>query len=389
MSYLQLDKGIADFEKAVISLWFRVPKKSIAAATDQFYAVEDAGTFDLNLHGIIPLVTFGPNETMVFYTYDFTHGFAVVELGSSLMGPCFIGVRCGPLTVFGEEGGSSNPNVSVLQAKLQYSSGGQPPPTSPDDPTNAGYDFFQVGGYLDGSDVVGTPEFNFKSINVVPDKWHHVLVSFDISPGAATSQPAPGVIKFESVCKFWWAFDDVNYDGEYLWPYCPVCLGEAGDRNGIVSSYCMGPRSPYSFAAGPIPTDGWPVGIPTSAESIDHVYPVELAELQVFTGVTLDTFITTNRRAFIDTKGAPVNPQAAETLLRKPPDILFHGSGNWIAGTNTGKTMKINEIGKPFPVPAASFKPTGAIVGYSPDPSLHGPQSPPPPKPPAAHSGMR
>jgi hypothetical protein len=68
-----------------------------------------------------------------------------------------------------------------------------------------------------------------------------------------------------------------------------------------------------------------------------------------------------------------------QELLGKEADILLHGSGNWTAGTNTGKVIKLNEIGKPSSVPAANFTPTGSIVAYSPDPSLHGAQVPAPP----------
>jgi hypothetical protein len=78
----------------------------------------------------------------------------------------------------------------------------------------------------------------------------------------------------------------------------------------------------------------------------------------------------------------PPPPPGPDDLLGKSPAILLHGSGDWISGKNIGKVIKLNEIGKPSAVPAEQLKPTGSIVSYSPDPSLHGAQSPPPPRPP-------
>jgi hypothetical protein len=76
-------------------------------------------------------------------------------------------------------------------------------------------------------------------------------------------------------------------------------------------------------------------------------------------------------------------------LLGQKPIILLHGSGNWSSGKNTGPmidnpdydpdqpTSADNPI--QIPDPDFQFTPTGQIVSYTPDPSLHGPQSPGPP----------
>jgi hypothetical protein len=137
-----------------------------------------------------------------------------------------------------------------------------------------------------------------------------------------------------------------------------------------------------------------------------------MAELQIFTGVSLDTGNETKRRAFIDGDGYPVppveiqktdtttgapmfdefgqpimEPPPAEKLLAQKPDVVLHGSGNWAKGTNTGpaKVPDPNFVPDPdhpddpaplIPDPAKKLEPTGKIVRYKPDPSLNGPQIP-------------
>jgi hypothetical protein len=113
------------------------------------------------------------------------------------------------------------------------------------------------------------------------------------------------------------------------------------------------------------------------------IYTVEMAELQIFTGVTLDTGVEANRRTFIDFERdadgnpirnddgkrtlKPVNPKQAEDLLGKRPDILLHGTTKWQAGKNTG-SLGIDADGEE--IPSGQFTPTGEIKKYSPDPSI-------------------
>ncbi|HEY1412395.1 MAG TPA: hypothetical protein VGF36_09645, partial [Rhodopila sp.] len=69
-------------------------------------------------------------------------------------------------------------------------------------------------------------------------------------------------------------------------------------------------------------------------------------------------------------------PPPAEELLGKKPNILLHGSRNWITGTNTGPPFVPDpsspDPGNPImiPDPDFAFTPTGKIVPFSPDPSL-------------------
>ena len=98
-----------------------------------------------------------------------------------------------------------------------------------------------------------------------------------------------------------------------------------------------------------------------------------MAELQIFSGVTLDTSIEANRRAFVgyDEEGSsrlkPVDPKQAEDLLGKKPDILLHGSTKWQQGKNTG-SLGIDTVGEE--IPSGQFTPTGEIKKYTPDPSI-------------------
>jgi hypothetical protein len=75
-------------------------------------------------------------------------------------------------------------------------------------------------------------------------------------------------------------------------------------------------------------------------------------------------------------KSSATNPQSGSIeYLGQEPDVLLHGSGNWIKGKNTGASQD-DGTGTGNKVPPAQFTPTGKIKAYKPDPSLHGPQSP-------------
>jgi hypothetical protein len=234
--------------------------------------------------------------------------------------------------------------------------------------------------YVDISELLidATGSIFSDQIPVTPDQWHHVLISVDLQ----TIETHGG--SFDSSSRLFVALDDVNYTGDDLSRY-----GPPGDPNGIVSSDAQAvalSTGSYLLDTPSVPSGGHPIGLPGTAQCI--IYPVEMAEFQMWTGVTLDTGDETNRRAFIDGAGRPVNPRqkadardptsqpGPEDVLGKKPEIMLHGSGNWIAGKNTGVSLVLNEIGKPVPQPGKAFSATGLIVGYSPDPSLYGAQFP-------------
>jgi hypothetical protein len=122
----------------------------------------------------------------------------------------------------------------------------------------------------------------------------------------------------------------------------------------------------YECASFSIPVNGHPIGIPATARHLTHNTGLEMGELQIWANKTLDTADVNMRRLFVDKDGKPVLPNAAEKVLGKP-DILLNGSGNWQAGTNTGRsgftaTGAIN--------PAGQFRPIAKIKSFLPDPQL-------------------
>lgn len=319
MGYLSLSSGIANFSKAIISGWFRVPTASLTAARAQF----DAATAvfpntDFGLPGVIPLVTFGPNSEI--YTQ---YNSSTVATSSGSVSPCVIGVSCGNYT---HDGSYRN----TMYARMQYASGA--PAVGPS--KTVYNDFFQVGSRIPPSNSFAVSN-DGSYILVLPDTWHHILISFDLSGGCSSTYDSPD-LTIDTTCPFYWAFDDVNYNSAFLWPNTPQVVGNADVPNGIYSDRGNQNSGLFSFPAGNLSTSGKPIGIPSSSGNISKIYNVDMYDLQIFTGITLDTSVTANRRLFVDALGKPVAPSEAATALGRAPEILFHGVKNWKNGKNTG-----------------------------------------------------
>ena len=206
---------------------------------------------------------------------------------------------------------------------------------------------------------------------VTADAWHHVLISVDLSDPCIVS--GGGVI---SAPRVWAALDDVNYTGEAL-----SAFSTGGNR--VLSPQAFSslghhdPAQTYSSSAG-AKAVGLAIGVPATSRYTKVIRKVQMAELQIFTGVSLDTGVAKNRRAFINSKGQPVDeaysiakfrgvygpespnvgPSSPVRLLGKRPDIsLTRAAGNWMGGINLG-TVK------------TELKPIGKILPVSPDPVL-------------------
>ena len=408
MSYIELPNGIPDFSKAVISVWFRVPSATIAA---QYASQASSGPG--SFFGVtIPIITFGRQQVQS------------ADPSGAGVDPCYVG-----LTVHGDA-------TAYLACRLQtaqhatavgylYAPGpdfASPPSDHPPAPP--------LVIDVTGTDLPkGPPEFFLVDTSfafgsptppaVAPDQWHHVLISFDVSGGCAT-HGNPIQFDFSSsdsisvaagttaYSRFWYAIDDVNYDGAPNLEPFSIDSGAAPDPNAILTqngyniagigtgqalySYewpvvADGPsgyvQATYSLSSASIPSFDAKIGIPASASYTSSIYRVELAELQMWTGLTLDTSVTSNRRGFIDGDGKPVSPdkKASPTdpqsgsieLLGRSPDVLLHKSGNWKNGRNTGSTG-VGSDGSV--IPDGQFNHIGKIDSYKPDPSLHGPQNP-------------
>ena len=295
------------------------------------------------------------------------------------------------------ENGTSSEDV--YRTTFAFGGGGGPPP-----------DFIKRKNWVRiGEDVTnyalsGSPEIFFGSSNIpiAPDVWHHLLLSFDISGSIGN-----GV----SDCRMWMALDDVNYTRWGL----PALTDDNHGPNTIFAQggmYPDGAADPVPvYTSGwylvgqtasdpPIPTYEWidttvegaftpktyrftsdpligsPLGVPAGGEFSNAVRQVQMAELQIFTGVTLDTSVEKNRRAFINAKGQPVDeaygvakcrgiygpktpnvtPSAPIKLLGRRPDVaIVRSARNWMSGFDFNKT---------------SFRPHGKIRPVKPDPVL-------------------
>jgi hypothetical protein len=227
-----------------------------------------------------------------------------------------------------------------------------------------------------------------------PDTWHHVLLSFDVG-GALSIGNKPS-----SACQLWYAIDDIDYRGwANLRPYRDEDdgLGEntivthnvyqqsgfdATEPLLFFNNYVPFPSGSYSPE--PIPASGAELGLPAASHYVDGIFRVEMAELQIFTGVTLDTGIESNRRVFVSADGTPVDPTGTQTepapavsLLGKRPEVLLHGSDDWQAGDNTGSLGAAIEIASDGTetlkkLPTGQFTPVAGIEEFTPDPSLRG-----------------
>jgi hypothetical protein len=260
----------------------------------------------------------------------------------------------------------------------------------------------------------------FKGATIAPDHWHHLLLSFDFTKEVKTSgqlveqtidhgvnsgeSPSFGGEgdRTEGTGMMWVALDDINLTGRKLSAFWP---DKYHNLNGVLSinamavaqsvnysiietndpaSLCNGvdytitqsqnvPR--YSYL--PSAVDMSNISLPAAEAYVDAIRRCEMAELQIFLDVSLDTSDIRKRRAFIDAKGNPVAPDKTSSpddpssgsidLLGKRPDILLHSSSNWIKGRNTGSTGVTDEGNQ---IREGQFTPIGGIASYTPDPSL-------------------
>ncbi len=314
------------------------------------------------------------------------------DSSTAKISPCFIGLECSggvakltfniQMSDYADVAGLI-PGVLVVDRYLQQS---LIPPENPlysSSITDPG-----TGTPGSGWEAGPSPEYSFTTLwdrtpidlNAQPEvftvqtghaiaagQWHHLLLSFDLSDPCVTTSPGLGdsVIFWDTVpqgtssyCKLWYAIDDVNYSGgANMKPY-PVDYnitdgiygtGDIGDPNGILTANAWnivqgstgyiynvltGP-STCSYTTPPIPASGAALGIPSSSAFVDHIYDVDMAEGQIFTGVTLDTSILGNRRLFVTGTGFPTAMSVAAAVLGQPK-IKLHGQRNWLAGKNTG-----------------------------------------------------
>lgn len=459
MSYLTLPGGISNFSKAVISLWFRVPQasidKNVKEAPGAIFPDDPRNV----LNTVIPLMTIGKPPTSPRY-----EGFAV-DVGHTGGGtpyplpiidsPTFSHVANDPISSsyigLSCSTNRDGKNVASLEFNLQLRGrapvvgvaytrsrvdtyGGVEIPPDVTTTPGSGWENGPSFGWVSFTTIVDNSQYwetqpeHFlvdSTVIIKPDQWHHLLLSFDISRPCITHGKPPDLSHLgssssnastaegtDSYCRLWYAIDDVNYNAS-TFNLGPFEVTSSPDVNAILTAnayrvanvatflpYNCTPVTPrYSFAPEPIPAEE--IGIPAAASCVNNIYHLEMAEFQMWTGVTLDTSVEKNRRAFIDfqkdAKGKPIvdkngkgtmkpvppkqkknvddvsgkktGQSGSIELMGRSPEILLHGSGNWIHGNNTG-SLGTDKHGKKLP--SGQFKPTAKIVKYLPDPSLAG-----------------
>lgn len=438
-SYLTLARQLS-FNKVTISVWFRIPK----ATADKVRArdADAPGTDFAVLNSVVPLLMFGRQQmgTVYDWTRDiigytqtmdpFGNPLLIPIYGTFIGGnhqspqqPSCIGVMIGnPFASEEDPDGylhvhiqtadhATAANVMVETVSATYEPGWNP--EAPNDDiryqyVDASYTETAHLEYL-GNNIRAQPSDGLK---VKFDEWHHLLISWNLQAGNATHGTEDGtttVAGTDAYSLMWCALDDTNKNkdnlpAQWIGGYGYGNEPAAADPNAMLCStahfyaghpavsqpfFSAPPTVSVSFS--PIPTDPItipaPVTINRDTGSIDANQMVEMAELQIFTGVALDTSVETNRRAFIDFERdangnpiqnaddtftlRPVDPAKAEQLIGKKPEILLHGSSKWIEGYNTGSIgVDVDESGELVKTPSGQFVPTGTINKYQPDPSL-------------------
>ena len=410
MSFLTLAKGIPNFTKAVISLWFRAPKASVKAAAT--HSIEGTLPEFPLMQNLLPLVTFGKQQESNNYTAIYNPDIVVgdpdpghtpfgQQVGWQLasqtkVDPCYIGLLCfddGKFRLtFNLQGANKGSYHYLIWFLTQLTFIGE---TSGDGIPGSGVNGNYMSTIEDGSHGLQDAQAEFFYIDsgflLDPDEWHHLLLSFDVG-GTCSIGPKP-----VSDCRLWYAIDDIDRRGvEYMGPYRNSDDGLEPNgivtRNVSVQSGFSAESYPQLFwnnyvpapsggcTPGPVPSKDAALGIPASTAYLDGIFRVEMAEFQMFTDVTLDTEKISNRRAFVDAEGKPVDPAKGiegdprgpgERLLGKKPEILLHGSSNWKIGYNTGTLgIAVSGEGEVTKKPDGQFTPTGGINSFKPDPQL-------------------
>jgi hypothetical protein len=417
MSYLTGDMSDLSMNKATISLWFLLPSDAVFAVQDRDASLLTSSEDCEVMAFVVPLIMFGTQQTATIWEFEtpevscpnpgvpdhpFTDSLAYVS-GSHrcpVQQSC-IGVQCRPgqspslyVHIQPNNGvscvnssGNIGPGFSCAYPPIEIAPGSGFIAVVPV-VSDASYtdDGLQEGAV--GNSHAGQHGPFGGSVDVAPDQWHHLLISWGLGAESSHSmtvndffanQPYAGRVSTTST--FFCAFDDANKSGPDL-PASWIGIHDGmGDPNVVACSQIMhiasliydpDQQSPYtgqfgsaataSMGYGPIPAS--PLWVPGSSEiltqsrgTVSNKHAI-MAELQIFTGLTLDTGNTEIRRAFVTASGEPESPEKTHAILGRSPEILLHGTKDWIAGRNTGFV--------------GHFSPTGLIEPYKPDPSLHG-----------------
>ncbi|MCP1832845.1 hypothetical protein [Bradyrhizobium sp. USDA 4545] len=392
MGYLSLDADL-DLRKVVISVWYRIPssvRAALAENTEATCLANGVKTDNYVTSRTVPLVTMGSSLSSSTYELqtsntgvnpstdgtcpdcvdiEYTH-YSDSSSGSVPTGPTFLGVHINNAAEEGLNDGrvvvSIQPDDQLSATNLQVGSFDPvckscfPPPGS-----TAGYEFSLVDqsfavSYFDQFGGISTVGSTF-------DGWHNFVVSWDVTAGTegrgGTGGGDCGPFVTTS-SKMWFALDGINHDGSALPAVaskdadgnCGTSIWGANDITSSLVAYWAGVHDQglgvpsFALATSSVPSS--PIIIPgvLSSDQCDgsSVNPsnqkVEMADLQIFCGVTLDTSIESNRRLFISSAGKPVDPAIAQLALGKVPEVLLRGD-DFITGHNRGTAGNFTVVG--------------------------------------------
>ncbi|SDC06259.1 hypothetical protein SAMN05216337_1001159 [Bradyrhizobium brasilense] len=417
MGFLKRDNPDAplNMTKAIVVAWFMIPEETwIAAAADWTAATSDLPDpsehgFNNVMAGIIPIITWGPQQTDTYYDIDLvdplcdhyyndafgnptiyrsTPGYSIDELNDTPTQPSFIGIRAGgpnagSLVVHLQSGDSpTGSNMDIRLTACTYTDPGTPGATQPESQifTDATYAVASTKGYFGNSDQTGIGDdipdgTQQPSIVSLSTGWHVAVISWDVTGGNAIHAVDNGLhLTMEQITDaysmLWCALDDVNKSGENLpalWlgmygtntPVDPNAMQSSNCKAAAFSNFSDPDAGTLALSSPTIPSN--PICIPGPASlnrdsgTIVPVYKIRMADLQIFTDRSIDTSDITKRRLFVTSTGRPADPAIAASALGKAPEVLLRGGG-FITGTNLGT--------------AGNFTPTGTITAYGTAPSL-------------------
>jgi hypothetical protein len=419
--YLAMKRALS-MNKVVISFWFRIPSETVSHVRETAPSALPGGGFwgHRVFLTVIPLIVWGEQQTTTVTDFEAHDTGAVDVSGSSIIvqretgshleavQPSCIGVRVGvtgnpwepPVLDIHIQTGVHATGSNLRFVPTDFTGTFMGISATPGDPSFGKPIFAHVEYVMtDYTDTVtaepeylGNSESTFSGRNtghpeIKPDQWHHLLMSWELVSHTTTG----------GTCKMWCAIDNNNKAGDDL-PAINDSASDMGPNDHVtytIWSYLGNDDASAGviFETDNVPSNPFRIPAPPSAQyatdasggkaTFNPIEKVELAELQIFSGVTLDTAKETNRQAFIDfTRDSngnpivdqdgkrtlkPVNPAVAEQLFGKKPEILLHGSTNWRHGKNTG-SLGFNAAGEE--VPDGQFVPIGEIKQYTPDPGI-------------------
>jgi hypothetical protein len=415
MGFLTLNTDI-DLTQVIISFWFRIP--SATANTANTTVVGGEANTSFATARMVPFITFGPQYDILFANtfigcepFPIDSHCAFPEYPCSIDmegqrieyldgtnrtvpggGPTYIGAYYPGISALSPAPGSLIASLqmsvlpSIVNAECDITSHfvnteGVCEQVTTDNTAllNVFLDAYGTG-YLPTNPNFGSL-LTTGAMVASPDIWHHLLISWDIGNGCASHGNDGSFIDqnwVDAVSNMWHAFDDTNYDSSDLlgtWAnFANSSSFQVWGPNDIISNLpltyadqnrgCSGGGAPtYTQPGGGLVSN--PITIPAPLSMImggdgggyDMIQQIEMAELQVFTSITLDTSVMANRRLFVDDAGFPVDGGIAAASLGKQQDIwLAKSSSNWAGGINLGT--------------AGNFTPVGTINPYTPSPQV-------------------